>query len=799
MAKQNPFIKIIENPGPWTLFKWTIFEPVLLERYSDKLTRWQAIKKFLVVYFFFIAPLTIAAYLLGVLIVTGLDLPAVFPDLFREDVNKAWELSHTFMAKIWNYTFQILSDLAYGLIFSLVLCLVIGSATKFIYAVFFGLTYCLLVGLGLGLGLGIGLGLGNGVVSDLGYGFGNGAMVGLWIGLSVGLVVSLVKITLKEAATFGLGFGLFLCLITGVIGGVIYGNTGSSNTFLIALKISVAFIAFFFIFMPLGLGIALRFFAYPFYVYKYTFSKISFQHNPYLYDGGIYSSIEPIDQALILLARKDTQVAFDFTKFLLEFRPLQGRLAIQLIHSTIGGEWMQLTRLYSDAVYVPYTTEKFKDFLPTENWDEKLWEIKAMLEFIELQTNIGIKVRGMEDCLKLINELQKIHLLETFTGKEEYTEAFAHWQRLAEDQLEELQQQAKLLQPITPNPYSKGKALSPKEYDVFLGREDLKEAISLKILTSKSMPMFLVQGQRRVGKTSLLKFLPQMLDPGRFKLVYQDLQDKGVNKDVLAWLQDLRYRVNNALDIKEEKEWEAPEDWIEAWHELAQYLTAISESLTFKIILAFDEYEELHRLLQKDPEKGGDLLSTMRSFSQHQDKIAFMFIGAAFFYELENPAWSKYFVQAERFKVDYLDEKDSMRLITKPVPEFLLQYETGLPERMYEMTQGHPHLLQAICSELVDLANRTNKGVVVATDLELVLKEHILDRDVQPFSVFWIEFCEKQDMKKTVIDICKGKTPQHEPSLRRLLEYAYVLEKEDGYEMRVPLFAEWVRKFGYVE
>jgi AAA+ ATPase superfamily predicted ATPase len=37
------------------------------------------------------------------------------------------------------------------------------------------------------------------------------------------------------------------------------------------------------------------------------------------------------------------------------------------------------------------------------------------------------------------------------------------------------------------------------------------------------MPMFLIYGQRRVGKTSLFKFLPEILG-SQFKVVYMDLQ-----------------------------------------------------------------------------------------------------------------------------------------------------------------------------------------------------------------------------------------------------------------------------------
>ena len=56
-----------------------------------------------------------------------------------------------------------------------------------------------------------------------------------------------------------------------------------------------------------------------------------------------------------------------------------------------------------------------------------------------------------------------------------------------------------------------------------MGRDDLKDALSFEILTARQMPLFLIQGQRRVGKTSLLNFLPRLLGP-RFKIVPLDLQ-----------------------------------------------------------------------------------------------------------------------------------------------------------------------------------------------------------------------------------------------------------------------------------
>ena len=52
-------------------------------------------------------------------------------------------------------------------------------------------------------------------------------------------------------------------------------------------------------------------------------------------------------------------------------------------------------------------------------------------------------------------------------------------------------------------------------------------------------------------------------------------------------------------------------------------------SNSYKLILAFDEYEALHYLLQVKPEQGARLLAAMRSFSQRQNHIVFLFVGSA--------------------------------------------------------------------------------------------------------------------------------------------------------------------------
>jgi hypothetical protein len=60
--------------------------------------------------------------------------------------------------------------------------------------------------------------------------------------------------------------------------------------------------------------------------------------------------------------------------------------------------------------------------------------------------------------------------------------------------------------------------------------------------------------------------------------------------------------------------------------------------------------------------------------------VVFLFVGAALFSELEQPNWSRYFVQAQRFRVDYLKHHDAIRLITEPVN---LNYPPAVCEQMF--------------------------------------------------------------------------------------------------------------------
>jgi hypothetical protein len=547
---------------------------------------------------------------------------------------------------------------------------------------------------------------------------------------------------------------------------------------------------------------------YPFYLIG-LFKKINLPSNPYLYDEVIWLRMPWVEQALKNDAQQHPILAFRFVNFLLQYRKLQLKLAAELEHVATAAQWrstLQLRSVQFDKGHIldQELPKAWAKMTPSSAWMQKVIELRATLRAAEATTAVVTQQSLYQKCLALVADFQAIHLRETFKGREEYFDTIRHWQQVLDNQLREVSKKVVDTNAISLNPYSKGNALSPEQAagkSLFLERRDVKDELSLKIQTSAVMPTFLILGQRRVGKTSLLNFLPELLDPTLYDIVAVDAQSLSGETSLVNWLNYWRGRIEAKLKLPKT----APStetDQLKAWDIFAAFLDNIVETRQRRLILAMDEYDEdrgFHLAIRQDAELGAAFLGRMRAFSQRQNWVVFLFVGATNFSDLPEPKWSRYFVQAHIVRVDYLSKSAALQLIESPVPNFGLQYEEGVAARIYELTQGHPHLLHGICSDLVDYANQKVKNPVGMEDLQYILDNKIIMKGEQPFSVFWDEFCETPSMRTAVKAIAF-----HEivdpwlPDVRRLLDYGYIVEEGSGkFRMRAPLFEEWVKRYGY--
>jgi hypothetical protein len=780
----------------WELFKWIIFEPSLLEQYSDKLNRKETFFTILRVYIKWIVPFISTLFLGFLALLVFFNIPGTYPDLFKADIEGWGEMS----GFVQQYSF----------LFSKLLPFLIGGLT-------FGLAFGLAGGLVRGLAFGLAFGLASGLAGGLAFGLASGLAFGLAFGFTAGLALGLA---------LGLAFGIAFGFTAGLAGGLV---TGLVAGFALGWASGMAFG------LALGLGIGIGFYVSQFRLYIYPFywcgifKRYTFSNNPFLKDEGIWIRLPWVNVQLKKAIDQAPDDGRKFIDFLWRYRQLQRNLAIELEHNLMARNWKQTLQLKGDEFknlpvflrikkekgpqtirqfilrgLMPYQGPNIDAWLPSDAWKNYPVKLKELLVSAESQTALLLKYQAYQNCLDLLQEWKDVHKLETFSGRELYFSVFEHWEKVLKNQLGELDKEMRSTQTVSLNPYSKGNALSPKvptNNQLFMDRDDLKSDLSLKIQTSAVMPTFLILGQRRTGKTSLLNFLPELLGP-RYAVAVIDSQSLSGEVRISTWLKAWLDKVYTIFDPEATLP-DLPEDWLEAWDVFSRVVLDLSKTHQRKLILVMEEYDEsfgFHYALNQHPDKAAALLARIRAFSQSQNEVVLMFVGASGFRDLEGePQWVKYFVQVHILRVEYLSKSASLKLITQPVPDFKLYYSEGLAERIWELTQGHPHLIHSICSDLVDHANAKRKNPVGFEDLEYILTEKTIQRDEQPFINFWEEFCRNESMRAAVLTIANHEPVDEKlPVIKKLLDYRYIVKNEAGeVRLRVPLFEQWVLKHGY--
>ena len=553
------------------------------------------------------------------------------------------------------------------------------------------------------------------------------------------------------------------------------------------------------------------YFRLPFWLFYQVLYLVSFGrwYRAYVWDQVIWLPIWGLDRGLVRTAYEssDALSRTQFDNLMLEHRPLQRSLIQRRKHAALAGEWRR-SPLDPQVLGAPLLIEGEDRLHPSNAWLRQLEATRGALMAACAHSNITLQIEAFEEFAEQLEQLREKTQRESPAWTEYYLKALAAWIEHAQARLRQLRGDRSLVQGVVENHYRAGEALIPgRNNAIFFGRKELKEQLAREILTSDEMPLFLLQGQRRVGKTSLLRFLSGLLGSG-FQVVFLDCQ-RPFPKGVVGWMEALAEVVRQAypavpaesgqhingqqqtLDALYKTD---AKDWLAAW---VLFLELLDQCLSDerKLIIALDEYESLHKLFRREPEKGEDLLGAIRSFLQHQKKVVFLFSGAAFLAELSEPHWSRYFVQTVRLPLDYLSREESLRLITEPVAS-ALQYQPETPARLYELTQGHPALLQLICRKLVEIANRDDKRLL--GDAELSEALGIIDRNTMPIEIFWTEFCDPSEhphLRETVLQIMNGEELTDRPSVLRLREHGYIVEKEGKWQMRVPLFERWIRAY----
>lgn len=304
--------------------------------------------------------------------------------------------------------------------------------------------------------------------------------------------------------------------------------------------------------------------------------------------------------------------------------------------------------------------------------------------------------------------------------------------------------------------------------DEFIGRtkifNDLKK-IGKKVGSSY------IFGQRRVGKTSIVKTIQSSIKFANTLIIYLEAGDWNNATSPKISMNDLGVKICKKI-IKSNIKYKnlAIPEFNGSFSSITDFLDEVTEiDPNYQILIILDEFDRISNSLLYQGDIAQSFVLTIRSIS-NREQFGFVLVGGE---KLEYilSQWQE-FNKFKPIRVDYFDKKseweDFKNLIKLPVDK-LLEISDQAIDYIYKQTSGNPYFTKKICIELFQLmvSNRDSH----ATEVEAIQATKIA-RDsnnigATDFSHFWKDGIKEKEEREEEISINRRKVLL---SLGQLLE-----------------------------
>lgn len=381
-----------------------------------------------------------------------------------------------------------------------------------------------------------------------------------------------------------------------------------------------------------------------------------------------------------------------------------------------------------------------------------------------------------------------------------------HWRRVVADHLHTLTESTEHSQEIE-NPYIFGVPLGLHE-ELFVGRTDISARIE-HLLLDRRHPPLLLYGQRRMGKTSLLRNLRRLL-PSTIIPLQVDSQGLAGARHLPDLLHSMAHQMIKSA--KRERSLILPplsRENVTAYPltSFNEWLDEIEEMLEGGqlALLAFDEFEALLSILEQEQFNSLEFLRMLRHLIQHRPRFKVLLAGSHTLEEFHR--WSSHLINIQTIKLSYLQKREAFKLIEQPVKNFPLRYEPAASQHLYHLTRGYPHLVQLLCYELVEHKNShplKERLCVSPHDIEATIPKAL-----ETGSFFFVDIEENQ-VSKNGLTLLRYLAAQGEgaiasreqlardcpreeldATLKQLLQRDLIEETKSGYRFQVELIRRW--------
>jgi hypothetical protein len=369
---------------------------------------------------------------------------------------------------------------------------------------------------------------------------------------------------------------------------------------------------------------------------------------------------------------------------------------------------------------------------------------------------------------------------------------------------------------IPSNPYIVGNPI--KSRDMFFGREDDFQFVARKIGEGRSNQIAVLCGERRSGKTSILFQILGGRLGGSFLPILIDMQMlAGIKGDREFFSAILKAGCAALADPGLSLERLGSESGATVERMFESFLEITRAGAPERIVLfLLDEYELIEAKI-RDGSLSEAAVHYLAGILESPFRVSFVFTGSTNLEDRKVEVWKSLLGKSIYRKISYLSEKDTKRLITEPLKEWI-SWPAEVAASIYRLTGGQPFYTQVVCQNMVDLMIEEGRADPSPADLERIVRD-IVDNPLPQMIYSWNSLGEWEQIilsslasqlagpedwsgSAEIAAFIRGNRivlPFARERINVLLEEAYhaeFLEKseEASYRFRMDLFRGWIRR-----
>ena len=365
--------------------------------------------------------------------------------------------------------------------------------------------------------------------------------------------------------------------------------------------------------------------------------------------------------------------------------------------------------------------------------------------------------------------------------------------------------------------------------DRFVGRTQLLNNL-IRNVSNQHPGSFYLWGQKRVGKTSLVRTLADSLrctSPDLAVVYLETITELTADQTTNAMCQRLiaRLRVTDPRFHSV-----AEPEYVGTLSPLMNYvdhLMAIAPEKKFLIII--DEFDELPIELYKGRGVADSFFQMLGKGIAGKLGVGVILVGGERIAEIRRTQGMRLNMYRAQY-IDHFERNEEFDDLIRR-PGFPLEFSDDAIDQLWNYSAGHPFFLNEVCSRLAEMMIERRDAYATKVEVDQAIVRTLKTIDVNSFAHYWADGIievDHEQSKGRVVDRIRfmaasaealgqggGIMPKDllieragrrgctlasvEQLIREFMTRGILIEKDEGYQFRVRLFQEWLCDRGAIE